>query len=366
MVETTPVTHSRLHVIDGLRFFAALLVVLYHYTGARSHSWREGSEGAFPWLQPVTIYGSLGVELFFMISGFVILMSAWGRTVPQFVASRIARLYPAYWLGVIASSAVLFVTGLQLAGSQWSSIGIEGFLYNLTMLQTAFVVPHVDGVYWTLFIELKFYALLGLLLIVGITRTRILILCAIWPALGALALASGNPHPLALLDPQYAPFFVMGMLVYLLRRDGFSPVPVVLLTANWIYSMALSFRFADAIGGAGAGTAQPIVVMTVFTAFLVTLMIATLTPVAAIDWRWLTVAGALTYPLYLLHDVIGAWLIALAPDAWPPVVTLVLVIAIMGVAAFAVNRWVERPLGPPLRRGVERLLEWRPSTRPSR
>jgi len=367
MVETAPISHSRLRVVDGLRLLAALSVVLYHYTGARSHSWVGGSEGAFPVLQPITIYGSLGVELFFMISGFVILMSAWGRTVPQFVASRVSRLYPAYWLGVIASGAVLFFTGLELAGSQWSSIGFDGLLYNLTMLQTAFVMPHVDGVYWTLFVELKFYALLGLLLLVGITRTRILILCTAWPALGALALASGSPHLLALVDPQYAPFFAMGMLVYLLWRDGLAPVPIALLAANWIYSLLLSFRFADAIGGAGAGTALPIVVMAVFTVFLLALIVATLTPVATIDWGWLTVAGAITYPLYLLHDVIGAWLITLAPAAWPPAVTLLLVVAAMGVAAYGVHRFVERPLGPRLRRGVERALAWRPSpSRPDR
>lgn len=49
----------------------------------------------FPVLSEVTRYGYAGVNLFFVISGFVILMSVWGRTAPQFIASRVSRLYPA-------------------------------------------------------------------------------------------------------------------------------------------------------------------------------------------------------------------------------------------------------------------------------
>ena len=69
------VTGHRVGELDLLRFLAALAVVLYHYT-FRGFSNGDMSTMPYPLLVPVTKYGSLGVELFFMISGFVILMSA--------------------------------------------------------------------------------------------------------------------------------------------------------------------------------------------------------------------------------------------------------------------------------------------------
>lgn len=111
----------------------------------------------FPTAFPFAAYGWLGVELFFLISGFVICMSCWGRSVGDFFTSRVTRLYPAYWFAVLATTAVL----LLIPGGQkplpWPDV-----LTNLTMLQEPLGVRMVDGVYWTLFAELRFYLLFAL------------------------------------------------------------------------------------------------------------------------------------------------------------------------------------------------------------
>lgn len=85
---------DRLYEIDLLRITAALAVVIYHYTfsGCAGHL----IPVSFPALRTVTRYGYLGVDMFFTISGFVVLLSAWGRRPLDFVISRITRLYPAY------------------------------------------------------------------------------------------------------------------------------------------------------------------------------------------------------------------------------------------------------------------------------
>ena len=80
----------RLHSLDALRGLAALGVVAYHY------------------LDQPAYYGLLGVELFFIISGFVILMTL--ERVPsllQFAIGRAARLYPAYWFSVAVAGVFL-------------------------------------------------------------------------------------------------------------------------------------------------------------------------------------------------------------------------------------------------------------------
>ncbi|HEX8659294.1 MAG TPA: acyltransferase family protein, partial [Hymenobacter sp.] len=84
----------RLYEIDLLRFLAALSVVIYHFTffGKRNAQYNPLY---FDELGEVTRYGYLGVHLFFMISGYVVLLSAQGKTIRQFFLSRISRLYPA-------------------------------------------------------------------------------------------------------------------------------------------------------------------------------------------------------------------------------------------------------------------------------
>src|SRR5699024_10591942 len=104
----TPVQRrGRLRAMDALRLLAALAVVLFHFT-TRDHG-RWGAQlphEVFPALSHVVRYGYAGVHLFFTISGFVILMSVWGRSPRQFVASRISRLYPAFWVAVLATATL--------------------------------------------------------------------------------------------------------------------------------------------------------------------------------------------------------------------------------------------------------------------
>src|SRR5690606_9451917 len=120
---------ERLSELDLLRFLAALAVVLYHFTGfGGAGAWPEPAGDVFPEVAALTRFGYLGVDLFFVISGFVILMSAWGRGPGEFGISRLVRLMPAYWASVLLG---LLVYGLFRQGH-----GVPGLVVpNLTMLQ---------------------------------------------------------------------------------------------------------------------------------------------------------------------------------------------------------------------------------------
>lgn len=141
----------RFYALDIFRFFAALSVVFYHYTA------REGS-GAFAVLAPVTKFGYLGVPFFFIISGFVISASAHNRTAADFLVSRAVRLYPAYWAGLLFTTVIVFFYGRF-------DITLMQFFANLTMMNDLVHVKNIDGAYWTLQAELKFYGCVFLLIL---------------------------------------------------------------------------------------------------------------------------------------------------------------------------------------------------------
>src|SRR5690606_40041197 len=123
----------------------------------------------------------LGVDLFFLISGFVVLMSSWGRTPRAFAVSRLARLYPAYWLAV-ALTALVTVT----LGRDMFEVSPFQVLVNLTMFQSVIDVPNVDVVYWTLWAEMRFYFLILAFAWLGMTRGRVMVLLWGWLAMTAL------------------------------------------------------------------------------------------------------------------------------------------------------------------------------------
>jgi len=105
----------RLYIIDALRLFAAMFVALHHYAGTfrvnQPHNavWGRPVQDIMPGVFRISAYGWVGVEIFFVISGFVICMSCWDRRPRDFFVSRVIRLYPAYWFGIILTTVVLTI-----------------------------------------------------------------------------------------------------------------------------------------------------------------------------------------------------------------------------------------------------------------
>jgi len=144
---------NRINELDSLRGIAAIMVVFYHYTSRYFEIFKLPNIAFYKFS-----FGHLGVELFFMISGFVILMSlenvsnGW-----EFLKKRFLRLYPSYWVAVFFTFIVVSLIGLP-----GREINVISGLINLTMLHEFFGFPHVDGVYWSLSVELTFYFLIFL------------------------------------------------------------------------------------------------------------------------------------------------------------------------------------------------------------
>lgn len=147
--------YARVMELDALRGIAILMVVFYHYFYRYGQLYQPGS------ILDFARYGHLGVELFFLISGFVIFYSLLhARSLPLFWIGRVSRIMPAYWVSV--TSVFLLTTIFGLHGRE---VGFTHYLANLTMLQEYLGFKHVDGVYWSLTIEITFYFWVSLFLI---------------------------------------------------------------------------------------------------------------------------------------------------------------------------------------------------------
>ncbi|MEV5599366.1 acyltransferase [Streptomyces sp. NPDC052496] len=345
------VRRPRLRVLDGLRLLAALMVLAYHYITLRD-GWGDDPHAFSPVVYHLSEYGWLGVEVFFLISGFVICMSAWGRSLGDFVTSRVSRLYPAYWVAVLLTAAVLTVWPNVRSADNWETV-----LTNLTMLQQGLGVPDVDDAYWTLFIELKFYLLFAVVVFRGVTYRRCVLFCGLWTVAGVVALKSNSDLLSVWAIAPYSPYFIAGIAFYLMHRFR----PTVLLWAIVAVSFLLAQHYLHGRLvmnlGAKADMAQGWPVrLAVLAAFALMAAIA-LGWFDTLQWRWLSTAGSLTYPLYLLHMYVGFTLIDLLRDRVPALLLLPGIVILMLALSWLVHRYVERPLGRKLRRSMQKSVE---------
>lgn len=337
----------RIAVLDGLRLLAALSVVLFHYlAGYGAIPWQRTAGELFPALHRIAQFGWLGVAFFFMISGFVICMSGWGKSLQHFWQGRILRLFPLYWAAVVLSSAAARL-GPHVPGEPRVTVG--QMLTNLTMLNEPLGVHHVDNVYWTLWVELRFYLLFSLVVLVGSSYRRVATFCWIWALGSVMAPASGIPLLDQLLMPRWAPFFIAGIAFYLVRRSGrLEGETVGILALSWLL---MQHRLPEIMAGEGHGIDWKVCLGAITVMYAVMGLIA-LGKLDWIHWRWLPVAGVISYPLYLVHQSLGVRVIWRWNEQWGAWPTLLGVIAGMVVIAWLMHRLVERPLTPLLRRAM--------------
>lgn len=343
---------DRLAALDGLRFLAALSVVLFHFVGqtpgAMKGIWGRPYQSLFPELHGYLAFGRLGVDLFFLISGFVICMSAWGRTPRDFFISRVTRLYPMYWIAILVSACVIY-----FADTPFGHPHPRVLLANFTMLQTPLGVSSLDPVYWTLWPELCFYLTFAVVVWKGLTYQRVVIFSGLWTVAAVLAPAAHIPLLTLVVNPTSAPYFIAGMAFYLMYRYRPTPLLWGIVAMSWL--LALHFLLAPTGGRNNWETWSPwrgwlVLAVTVF--FLMVGAIA-LGWTRRLRWRGLTVMGTMTFPLYLLHDTLGMTVAHHFGDRVDPLLLVGVTVAALVVLSYLVHRFVERPMVLAMRRSLK-------------
>ena len=343
-------TNTRVNEIDLLRFFAALLVVFFHYS-FRGYAADAMSVMPYPLLAPFSKYGYLGVELFFMISGFVILMTASSGSLRGFVVSRFVRLYPTFW----ACCTITFAVIVAIGGTRYSASPSQ-YLINMTMLSDFVGVPAIDGAYWSLFVEMKFYALVAVILVIGrIHQAHIFLILWLIASVALEILPVGKLRYLLIVDS--SAYFIAGATYYLIWSQGISLTRVGIVALSWSLALFQSINGLPRFEKHYNTNMSSFVVAGFITAFFfVMFLIASRRTGFWGRNRWM-LAGALTYPLYLLHQNIGFMVFNVAyPTVNPHLLFWSTILGVIG-AAYAVHIFVEKKFSLPIKNGMNTLID---------
>jgi peptidoglycan/LPS O-acetylase OafA/YrhL len=268
---------ERLQAVEYTRGLAAFMVMWFHFT-------YRLPEGVLRWSG---LYGYLGVEAFFVISGFIIPYAMdlqryrFGKDSLTFIGRRIVRLYPPYVMSVLLILCAPYLAGL----TPWFDGDISAHDLYRAGLHLLYLVPWAgedwfSAVYWSLAIEFQYYFLILAAAPFLLYRKNL------WPQRAfflIVLLVSSNSGDGRLVF-MYLPVFGFGFIQFLLMRRGMA----LLECAGWAAAFAAITYSQDSTWVIGAVVA-----------------------LAALNAPWparcapLLFLGTISYSLYLLHGAIG-------------------------------------------------------------
>lgn len=312
---------EHLYGLDLLRIVAAILVLLNHFAlfgWATPNGAAQGDAVAFAYLEPFAVVGAIGVEIFFVISGFVIALSTMSATPSQFLRHRIIRVFPALWLcGFIALLA------RAAGGEEMTTLAMD---YARSAVLSP-IGPYIDGVIWTLVVEAVFYGVIflamvfhklitleGVALILGLSSSVFITVFLYFYAASMIYGESDiydllRRFPFKVVLLRHGVFFAIGILIYSIFQKGFTREKAAYIAAFCVFGLieiAISY-----------GAAEKVVPMLLIWLCALVVIITSVRHARAIQEFFHTShnsvrnLGRLSYPLYLSHYSLGMVLVPL-------------------------------------------------------
>lgn len=343
----TPPRPGRLPELDVVRVVASLAVVLWHFTFSGWAQKDPPTTVRYVGFSQVIRYGFVAPQLFFFVSGFVIMGVARNTSAREFFRARALRVIPLFWVTCTITWLV------SRHHPQLGPLSPTTYGLNMTFLVGIVGGHFVDAVYWTLTVEIAFYGLIWLAILSGaIDHLRRAI--PIWLAVGLMIeLAGRNQGGLAehlAFLMRWNGCFAAGISCWFLRRDrrdtlmwGLFAVSS-LLSARAVWIVASDFRSQLQPGISLHGWIGALLMLGGFGLILWLALTrpdgGTLSPSSARRWG---ILGGLTYPVYLLHENVGLVLIHRFDwvNRW---LLLGGVIACIVAVSWMLMRYVERPV----------------------
>lgn len=305
--------------IETLRAFAALAVLLFHFISYYNGEafLIENEE-----IRSVSSFGAQGVELFYIISGFVIVyslsrnnyrLSNYGK----YLLKRILRIIPVYWLTIIAIQGILFLIGIIV----WKTTILPDV--GQLLVNAFFIVDLVDAewinpVFATLAVEMQFYVLIGLIFpLLSKKNTIKYSVFLIWLLLGYFT----RDYYTVFMN---APFFISGILFYEMYKNKEALLPKIFVLGIAVL-LSIVYPWDDLF----------ILAIAVFCFFW-----------ARPSFGWSNWLGNFSYSIYLTHGMTGGWVLyflstgSLSINPW---IMILLAIVVSIIGAYIFYRIIEVP-----------------------
>ncbi|MEM7783845.1 MAG: acyltransferase [Planctomycetota bacterium] len=337
----TATKSNRILELDALRALAAINLLLFHFTLVFENKYGYSSPLGFDFP-----YGKYGVQLFFMLSGFVNTMTLLKKRRPgDFIVSRMIRILPSYWIVIFLNVVLLSTFGFYQVDPN-----LSGFAANMTVMPQLFGNECWEPVTWTLQVEIIFYfILLTLYLLNAFENTLKTVTLMSWVSLIGCTLhaqaqivapntftAETTEFFTNLFILKYLPLFGIGMLLHEIR---FSRGPRI-RNAVGIVVCIVAFHLTDEHGHNPAATAILLGLLT----------LSVFGKVPLLRCKPLMIVSSSSYALYLFHNNLGCLLIKKVNGfGISPICCLALGIFASFCFAFAYTRWFEQPLTSRLR-----------------
>ena len=266
--------HSRLHGLDVMRGLAVLMVVASHFL---PHHIPNETLAII-----VRSFGLGGVVMFFNLSGFLVYKSINEVSLVSFILRRVSKIFPAYW-AAIALYYFFAATG------QVQNFPPEVYITNLLLIQEASGGALLLGHFWTLAVEIKFYALVAVLDPILKRSFPLIILIFMVGANVIFYIKTGRGSTLL----TNIPIFFAGVLVYSAKKKGWSAADKIKVAAFTIALSAIMVVFQE------------------YNRFEYAVFVLLSVPALcfALEYTvrnsFLPYFGRISYSLYLLHPLIG-------------------------------------------------------------
>jgi len=362
-------TNGRVETIDVFRGIAILLVVLFHFTARLPAYALNITEGA-----PLPVFfGWVGVYFFFIISGYCIFMTLErSATVGVFLARRFSRIYPAF----VAAVLLLFVFGLVAyipsvpeAHFHLAAPNLLDVLMNLFFIGE--IGEWVDGSFWSIAVEVKFYLLVAILAGVFTDPARFtrvfawlaIVMAPVWAASTLFtSYGSGPVNPQSMLKflaiAPYLTFFAVGILgrqmqTGAMKVGGLMLANLVLSTAV-VWIEAYSFELHD------GGLTATVCALVYLGLALLFLRFASGGSIPHIPGVSSTIAsvGLLSFSWYLIHENIGISFLTTLDLYLPAWLALVLTLVSTFCIAVVFANLVEHRFRKPVEKLALAVLDW--------
>lgn len=344
----------RISHLDGLRGIAILWVLLFHAYARRP----ENLDFVSTTMQfSIFEFGYLGVQLFFMISGFVIFMTLdKSKSYIDFMKRRWLRLFPAMLIATILIFATSYFFYDSPRGIPEPINALPGLLFlspQLIELFSGIKIFGLEGAFWSLYVEVIFYALIAIVYFKFGRKFCIPFLFVAFIAtfftFGLEKIGFAWPHELtSALGFIYYPWFLVGCVLYEVVNKRVDKLNIALAFISIALSIFISFHFSNY--NYNVILYSLIIILLFISSFYISRVQSVLSTKFLLLW------GFVSYPLYLIHEnILVSILVKFQKmEAQEDVMYILPLVAF--IPLFYVSYFISLRLEPSLRRFLQARL----------